>query len=91
MIVEKPVIASGIDSVPNAVGDSCAGLLILADGVRITADSLERLIPGPGIRSKYGEARAMKVSSEVWAQKDFEKLIELWIAWMIVGRYREVS
>ncbi len=76
MTAEKQVITSDIDSAPNVVGDDCAGLLVLADSVRVTAASREQLMRGAGLRLKDGEAGVMKVSFENWARKDFGSLKE---------------
>ncbi len=73
MTAEKLVIARVSDSAPNVVGDGCAELLARKDSVKVTVASVERLMRGTGLRSKYGEANIMKVSSEVWTQKDIEK------------------
>ena len=78
MAAEKPVIASDIDGVPNVVDDRSTGLLVPVDSVEVTAAALERLMREPNLRSRYGKAGAMKVSSEVWGQKYFEKLKEFY-------------
>jgi len=77
-----PVVATGVDGIPEAVTDGQTGLLVPARDWRTLGDALARLLAAPAERSRMGEAGRARVRAEFSLDRMVDRL---------AGVYREVA
>jgi glycosyltransferase involved in cell wall biosynthesis len=62
----RPVVASAVDGIPDAVLDGQSGLLVPPDDASALADALERLVDDPALADRFGAAGAQR-AREIFA------------------------
>jgi len=56
MASERPVVATHVDGIPDAVGDGETGLLVPRDDPQALARAIGRLLADPAARTRFGAA-----------------------------------
>ena len=69
MACRKPVVATDVNGVPEAVAHGETGLLVPARNPTALADALAKLLADPEMRRRYGEAGRRRVESEFGMQR----------------------
>jgi glycosyltransferase involved in cell wall biosynthesis len=77
-----PVVATGVDGIPEAVTAGETGLLVPAQDPRALGDALARLLAAPDERARMGAAGRARVHAEFSLDRMVDRLI---------GVYREVA
>lgn len=82
MAARRPVVASRVDGVPEAVEDGRSGFLVAPGDVAGFADRIERLLADPGLACAMGQAGRARVAAfdERSMLRDLEALYETLLA-----------
>jgi len=77
-LARRPVVASRVGGIPEAVQDGRTGLLVPHDDPRALAEALGRLARDPELRAKMGIEAHQRVLGEFTARQNAEHLQELY-------------
>jgi len=97
-LAKKPVVASRVGGIPEAVEDERTGLLVQHDDPRALAGALSRLARDSVLREKMGAAAHQRVLEGFTAQLNAERIQELyegllverpwgWLRWQMPRAY----
>ena len=75
MAMEIPVIATGINGIPELIRDGVHGVLVAPSDVRGMADALARLMDDEALRARLGAAGRVKVLAEYELAASADRLV----------------
>lgn len=78
MALERPVVATGVGGVPEAVIDGETGALVPPGDPQALAETVGRLLDAPGLRATWGRAGRRRVVEELSTDRMLETLDDLY-------------
>ena len=77
MSMEIPVIATGINGIPELIRDNVDGLLVPPSDVQGMAAAMARLMDDGGLRERMGKAGRVKVQAEYELSASADRLLDI--------------
>ena len=80
MAAGKPIVASNVGGIPDAVTDGVTGFLVAPKNAELLAEKIVYLIAHPGMRESVGKAGRKKVEERFTWGKVAKRTIEMYMA-----------